>query len=68
MRSAAGFSVAFLADELELFGGNLKLFENLNAKAYFPIGLSHPLPGEKKDSFGGILRRGKACNTTLEGF
>jgi len=37
VRSAAGFSIAFFADELELFGGNLKLFENLSAKAYFPI-------------------------------
>jgi hemolysin activation/secretion protein len=58
-RSDAGFGVSFLSDELNLFGGNLELFANLNAKVVFPIWLSDPLPGEKKHQFRWLFTLGK---------
>lgn len=60
VRTGAGFGITFLANELQLFGGNLKLFENLSAKVYFPIWLSHPLPGEDKRQFRWYFTLGKS--------
>jgi len=59
VRSDAGFGLSFLGDTLDLLGGNLSLFADFALKAYFPIWLSHPLPGEPKTQFRWMLSIGK---------
>ncbi len=59
-RGDAGFGFTFLGDELNLFGGNLSVFEDLNAKLVFPVWLSDPLPGEKHTKFRWYIVLGKS--------
>jgi len=59
-RSDAGVGLSFLGNKSRLFGGNLSLFSNLSARVYFPLWLSHPLPGEEQTQFRWSFAIGKS--------
>ncbi len=58
VRSDAGFGLSFLGDTINLLGGNLSLFGDFGIRAYFPIWLSDPLPGEKRRQFRWLVSVG----------
>jgi hypothetical protein len=59
-RSDAGIGIALGEGGLDLFGGNLSLLANLQAKIFFPLWLSDPLPGVDNWKFRTYFTLGKA--------